>query len=76
MDFDKYLKELESDKDIILSLQNKYYNLLKEHMKKKKNERDESWNKTRSMLFHIQGALSMLGNGVRIWTEIKKDDGF
>jgi len=75
MDFEKYLKELESDKEIIYSLQDKYLNLLKEHMKKKGNERDASWNKTRSMLFHISGAASMLGNGVRTWIEIRKNYG-
>ena len=67
MDFENYLKELDSDKEIIYSIQKKYYNLFREHMKKKGNERDASWNKARSMLFHISGAAAMLGNGVRDW---------
>jgi len=71
MDFNKYLEDLESDKETIFRLQEKYYNLFREHMKKKKQDRDPSWDKSRSMLFHISGALSMLGNGVRRWTEIK-----
>jgi len=71
MDFEKYLSELESDKTIIFNLQKKYHSFLIEHMKKRKNERDSSWNKTRNMLFHISGALSMAGNGIRSYL---KDD--
>lgn len=71
MDFNKYLKDLESDKETIFRLQEKYYNLFRQHMKKKKKDRDSSWDKSRSMLFHISGVLSMLASGVRRWTEIK-----
>lgn len=71
MDFEKYLSELKSDSEIIFELQKKYHTLLCEHMKKKKNERDSSWFKTRNMLFHISGALSMTGNGIRSYV---KDD--
>jgi hypothetical protein len=65
MDFEEYLKELNADKDIIFRLQNKYYTLMCNHMRLKKSQRGESWDKARSMLFHIQGALAMLANGVR-----------
>ena len=65
MDIDKYLKEMEADKDIVFALQEKYHAFLCEHMKKKSHERDASWRKTSTMLFHISGALSMVGNGLR-----------
>lgn len=71
MDLEKYLSELESDKTIIFNLQKKYHSFLIEHMKKKKSERDSSWDKARNMLFHISGALSMAGNGIRSYI---KDD--
>ena len=71
MDFEKYLEQLEFDKEIIFALQRKYQAFLREHMSKKKTERDCTWDKTRNMLFHVSGALSMAGSSFRSY--IKKN---
>lgn len=72
MDFERYLAELDSDKELIYQLHDKYNKLFREHMKKKKPERDPSWDKARTMLFHINGALSMLRSGVGTWLNIRR----
>ena len=71
MDYDEYLKTLEDDKHLVFLLQSKYRSLLSGHMKMKKPERDATWDKTRSMLFHIYGACSLLASSFRSYV---KDD--
>ena len=71
MDFEKYIEQLEFDKEIIFALQRKYQNFLREHMRKKKAERDCTWNETRNMLFHVSGALSLASSSFRSY--IKKN---
>ena len=69
MDYNWYLKALEDDKHLVFLLQSKYRSLLSGHMRMKKHERDATWDKTRSMLFHIYGACSMLANGFRSYVK-------
>lgn len=44
---------------IIERLTRKYTKLLQKHMSLRKEERDADWDKKRTMLFHINGALCM-----------------
>ena len=71
--YEEYLSKLESDKEVIFKLQQKYNSYFRAHMKMKKLERDAdaSWERTRTLLFHIAGALAMAGNGIRSYI---KDD--
>ena len=62
MNHEDAVRELEKDWETIDSLQQKYYNLLCEHMRLKKDKRDTSWGATRTLLFHVQGTLSMTRN--------------
>ena len=53
MSYEDAVKELEKDWETIASLQQKYYDLLCEHMRLKKDKRDISWGVTRTLLFHV-----------------------
>ena len=74
MSYEDAVKELEKDWETIASLQQKYYDLLCEHMRLKKDKRDISWGVTRTLLFHVQGALSMARNAFASQTRRYKNE--
>ena len=64
MELSEIIKELAKDYQTISEIQEKYGQYLHDHMSLKKKQRSLSWDFVRKIVFHINGALCMVSNGM------------